>query len=1356
MKTKQALKLIIVVLILLVAGFNVEPDDKELFMGNAGATTLVKPNVVILMDNSGSMNNIIFYPKNGPDNDPETLADNGYNTNIVYSGSVDGFGGDSGGINYMSQTEWHARWVVSTTSAREFSTSQLENVNNDGKNFWTGCYAGSGVNYQAGSNSQWFYVGDTVIFCDTASPYNDAMATITAKYTDAGNNPWFTLSNIKGGPITVNGGHFQKCPTGKTWKAELVKLYGTTDNSQIVRYPKNYINWLYFTATDTMRTVVSHFSTYGTFDVTKTPATALSNCATPGNNDLGGSNPRIKQVFTRIQTAREVVCKVTGDANDTVKLGLFNFDYDNGGTLKQGLNDMSDESSELVSYKNNVWGIAATAWTPLAEAMTDIWFYIKPGPTSKSYWPVDYEIEKGTVNHSISASTVPVDYWCQNNYVVIMTDGESTKDGFDGAKYNGSIFKTRPVKKDNTKLYGTGNWATNGWGDPDNNDASSGIPTNYNTNSTYCPNYTCWLRLNDGGGTDYLDDVAYFLRHQDMFPDSFWGTDSSTGWPGDQNIFTYVIGFTADNNMLQQTAINGDGGYYTANNFDELVNAFQLVITSINLRNYAFSSITAPKKSTTATNDELTYSYVGYFMPSRATSLWEGHLLAFKLLDLWGFDGDGNGEVGPEEYVYNTQEQCVSASNGLECQRWVYLDIGHEWDAADKMPDDRNLYTSSSTALTTNIAFNISNVGVLKHLFGLTTMDDATKTEQATQIINSITLPKLRDIFHSDVSFVGPPPAGKKYLPNIDPPGASDETFATFYEAHENRTKVLYAGTNDGIMHMFYAGGVNAGKEIWGFLPDEILPSLKKIVIDVPPTHTYTVDGRITPEDVYFEKEGRNTWSTILCFGLRAGGNAYYALDISSVDSEPTVLWKFKDNSWSGESWGEPNVVRVMINNPDAPDEIIQKWVVFFTGGFGFNSENSTDKKGKAIFMVDAGTGELLWMLGYDPSITYTGSAPAEGILRTAESGENKLLTKEDVFNFPIPSALTAVDKDSNGMIDTLYFGNKGGHFFKIDIANPDPLQWQTSILFKTEIVDKASNTISTITPTATGDYDLLLGSSAATSGFAIGDGIKGITSYATGYIVDLNQKTITVTITSGTFQVGERVVSRTYNPIYLAPAVMYDRCYTPWVCFGTGDRDRPRTNTTKGNFILFKDNGTLLHKIDNVVTTGVDETSHLQDISSLWTGANKDSMAETTLNTEANGWYFTFPDNGEKLFDPDIVVLPDANFNPQIYFNTYQPPVTVIKNRTNPCDVPSEGTMTLYQLNLGCGVGDDIAGTNRTGRIAGGGIYSGKEYIMYEGTDGQVASVPGGDSGEDSNLGTHSMTLEYPGRVVFWLEKKK
>lgn len=1336
MKIKRNIVFVFVLLILMVSGFHMEmrPDDKELFMGINISENIVRPNVVILMDSSGSMNTIIFYPKKGVDGLDGT-DDDGYDPNISYSGYVEGFSSDT---TSLSQTGWYARWIVGT-SALEFSTSELENYNGDGKNFWTGCYAGDGSpnNFQVGSNgTSWFFAGDTVLFRDTSSPYYSAVATVSSKYTDASGNTWFELSNIVGGPITVNGGHFQKAPDGRDWKPVVVQLYGTLDHSQYVRYPRDYMDWLFIHATDEHRAAVSHFSTWGTFDVTSEPEPVLSNCATPGNDDLLGTNPRVLQVFTRIQVAREVVCKVATESNQIVKLGLFQFTYDNGSTLEEGLTDMSDEASLLVAYKNNVWDIYASTWTPLAEALADVWYYYKPGPASKTYWPVDYEIEHNTVNHSISNPVTPMDYWCQNNYVVLMTDGESTQDRFDSyTKYGNSIFKQEPVKRSEP-------WESweDGWGDTDNNEGTSGVPSPYDPSGTYCPNYTCWYTDN---GSDYLDDVAYFMANQDMFPDEHFGTDQVDGWPSDQNIYTYTIGFAADNHMLLQTAINGEGAYYTANNYEELVEAFQLVITSIELRNYAFSSITAPKKTTTATDDELTVSYVGYFMPSQAASIWEGHLLAFKLEDLWGFDVDGSDTVTSEEFVYQDEEQCVIANNGEPCERWVYLDIGHQWDASQKIPIDRNLYANNPDPdhITELVPFTTTNRPTLQPWFGAGTTD-----LEAEQIITKITYPQLGDIFHSDVGFVAPPAEGKKLLPNINPPGENDETFEEFFNDHKDRQRVIYVGTNDGIMHMVYADGTNGGEEAWGFIPDEVLPTLKTIVIDGE--HNYTVDGRLTAEDIYFKKDGsNNSWSTILCFGLRRGGNAYYALDITEVSSQPQVLWKFEDDTWSGQSWGNPALGRVLINDPDDPDNVIQKWVAFLTGGFAFNSENPNDRQGKALFMVDATNGELLWMLGYDQSVSYTGAVPPAGELRTKPSDDElRLLTKEEEFNFCIPSALTAVDKDNNGYVDTLYFGNVAGHLFKTDISSSDPLSWKTYILFKTVVADEAATTITEINDTV-----LTLEDKAETAGFAAGDSVMGKTSYATGYIQEIYLKTMTVVMTSGTFQVDEQIAARTYDPIYLAPTLTYDRCFKLWLMLGTGDRDRPRTNKTNGHFVLFKDNGTYLHQVDNEVTAD-DDSQNLQDLSDYWVD---DTLTYTSL-VDVNGWYFKFPDDGEKLFDPEPVVIPDKDFNPRLIFNSYQPPPESVKSLDNPCASPDEGTMTLYELLLGCGLNDTIGGDTQQGRIAGGGIYGGKEYILYEGTDGNVASAPGSDDQGKSNIGTSWSNLGYHGGIVFWKEKKR
>jgi hypothetical protein len=254
---------------------------------------------------------------------------------------------------------------------------------------------------------------------------------------------------------------------------------------------------------------------------------------------------------------------------------------------------------------------------------------------------------------------------------------------------------------------------------------------------------------------------------------------------------------------------------------------------------------------------------------------------------------------------------------------------------------------------------------------------------------------------------------------------------------------------------------------------------------------------------------------------------------------------------------------------------------------------------------------------------------------------------------------------------------------------------------------------------------------------FEVGWNIVGMTSGAIGYIVskDDPKKEITVRTMSGTFQVDEVIKTRSYDPIYNPPAVAYDTCYQLWVTWGTGDRDRPRTNPGKGRFVAL---------IDNNLTYGTQLSSLIQ---LSWTG---DTLTTTTIDPSMYiGWYFDFPDDGEKLFDPEHIILPDENFVPHIYLNTYQPPTeTVIGPQENPCDAPSEGDMRIYDIAIaGCSP-LEISGQREEGRIAGGGIYKGKEYVKYIGS-GQVGSVPPLDE-VDSDL------LEYAGTIIFWKEKKR
>ena len=79
---------------------------------------------------------------------------------------------------------------------------------------------------------------------------------------------------------------------------------------------------------------------------------------------------------------------------------------------------------------------------------------------------------------------------------------------------------------------------------------------------------------------------------------------------------------------------------------------------------------------------------------------------------------------------------------------------------------------------------------------------------------------------------------------------------------------------------------------------------------------------------------------------------------------------------------------------------------------------------------------------------------------------------------------------------------------------------------------------------------------------------------------------------------------------------------------------------------------------------------------------------------------------------------------------------------------------MKIYDIALmGCGALESIEGSRETGRIAGGGIYAGKEYVLYKSTSGDVADVPGGEGGQFT---AETIRLPYPGGLLFWKEKKR
>src|SRR5437870_6091760 len=87
---------------------------------------------------------------------------------------------------------------------------------------------------------------------------------------------------------------------------------------------------------------------------------------------------------------------------------------------------------------------------------------------------------------------------------------------------------------------------------------------------------------------------------------------------------------------------------------------------------------------------------------------------------------------------------------------------------------------------------------------------------------------KLGDIFHSTPVLVTPPLLA-----------LNDSSYQAFKQANANRTKVLIAGANDGMLHAFRESD---GVELWAFIPEDQLDDLNNATVTFG-VHPYFVDG---------------------------------------------------------------------------------------------------------------------------------------------------------------------------------------------------------------------------------------------------------------------------------------------------------------------------------------------------------------------------------------------------------------------------------------------------------------------------------------------------------------------------------
>ena len=304
-----------------------------------------------------------------------------------------------------------------------------------------------------------------------------------------------------------------------------------------------------------------------------------------------------------------------------------------------------------------------------------------------------------------------------------------------------------------------------------------------------------------------------------------------------------------------------------------------------------------------------------------------------------------------------------------------------------------------------------------------------------------------------------------------------------------DRDDYLLFGSTQGLLHVVHAGknatDSNRGKEVFAFAPNEMMQNQKTAFlsetsstggknnlfygIDAPWTaftqYVAKNDGTLTVKD-----SGRTVKETDdgdeialkglqwVYGGLRMGGRSYYALDLSDLDTpslkfhiDPENQTIYKSNStvtdvtalsYMGQSWSKPTIAYVKFGG--------EKKLVMFVGG-GYDStgattacnatgdtvvknvgyecpaynQNTATGSGAGIYMFDANTGDLLWWT----SANATAQMGAEAYTNASDATTLNM-------KYSVVSQINAIDRDSDGLVDHLYFGDLGGQGFRVDLNN--------------------------------------------------------------------------------------------------------------------------------------------------------------------------------------------------------------------------------------------------------------------------------------------------------------------------------
>jgi len=236
---------------------------------------------------------------------------------------------------------------------------------------------------------------------------------------------------------------------------------------------------------------------------------------------------------------------------------------------------------------------------------------------------------------------------------------------------------------------------------------------------------------------------------------------------------------------------------------------------------------------------------------------------------------------------------------------------------------------------------------------------------------------RLGDIFHSNPVVVGPPNSfinELSYNTFETTQQYAERDRIIVAGANDGFLHGFNAGVYQSLTGKYDEG---TGAEVFAFMPWGAREKVKDLAKNDATLHPLSVDGSPSVSDVWVDSNTDPTdaklateWMTVLVTGMREGAEHYLALDMTDpADANyPGYMWEFpleSDGYWRGyigQTWSQPVITRIRMKR--STGDIEELWVAIFGFGYDATSDpndaalyNVGSTRGRGIMMLDINTG---------------------------------------------------------------------------------------------------------------------------------------------------------------------------------------------------------------------------------------------------------------------------------------------------------------------------------------------------------------------------------------------------------------